>query len=372
MRRIISNLTSILVMVSMFIAPLPGLAKLPANCIDRLVDKSEQHLKELEETLAIESKKTVDHFTALDNKWKEFAGYFKGAWAKECLDVVPKNLETFNNFQEKHITPMWQAVGVKLRELCSAATQERIDYRVGNIKKFISKGNQRNAEREFNAFKQEISQKPYIARCTPKKEELEKLVSIEIPGLLGDAGSQDELNVLANNFPMVAKGWNTAQEALAAQIEAPGYLTGTQGQTDFRNAVNKCLKAIKTLRAAGKTETTPITFRDGGSATLGEITSLINKTASDLDGFFARIVQNNKEFRGKSRQAWIDANVHGSAMKDIFTSNKKIIPRVEKMGNTIMWKYRSYTTGAIFHECKEYVFDASGKKVLSHQTFKCE
>ena len=91
-----------------------------------------------------------------------------------------------------------------------------------------------------------------------------------------------------------------------------------------------------------------------------------------LAAFLDKVVQHNADINKAWRDDWRAKNVKGSAMKKVFAERAERIPRVEDLGSKVVWTYRSYTTGAVFHECVNYTFDGSGNNVLNREVRRCE
>lgn len=360
-----------LVLIGVPLFALNTWAALPANCIDRLKQESERKLQSVESSLDEINKSQENQFNNIDKTWREFAAYYKGNWAMECVKVVPENEADFNVFLKDRATPLLHRVGARMKELCTAISRERIGAHMDEIHKYASEGNAKVASKKVEFLKKEIEKNKIISRCSPMKDELARLMDVEIPTILGQAQLAGEMKTITSYFPNVVSTWNSAQAAFEKKTEAPGYLEGKQGQTDYSNAVEKSLASIQALQKGGMKAESALVTVDGKSMSLGEASQLATQISAGLGDLFSRVEAHNKQLEKEGRAAWENAHVKGEGMTAVFRENKKRIPATEDLGSQVIWTYRSYTSGNLFSDCKEYVFKADGS-LLSRRVYKCE
>ncbi len=346
-------------------------AALPANCIDRLKQESERRLQSVERTLNETNKSQENQFNKIDKNWRDFAMYYKGNWAMECVKVIPENEAAFNTYLKERATPLLHRVSARMKELCTAISRERIGQRLDEIHKYAAEGNAKVASKKAEHLRKEIEKNKIISRCSPMKEEVARLLDVELPTILGQAELASEIKTVTTYLPNVVNTWNRAQAAFEKKNEAPGYLEGRQGQTDYSNAVEKCRASMDALKKGGMKSESALVTIDGKSLTLGDATQLVEDISSSLGTFYARVEAHNKQLEAEWRGKWESSNVKGEGMIAVFRENKKRIPAVEDLGTQVIWTYRSYTTGSLFHDCKEYIFKPDGE-LLNRRVYKCE
>jgi hypothetical protein len=344
-------------------------AALPANCIDRLISKSEGYLKDVEGAIAEPVKNPTNHFNKVDKAWNEFQKYYTGNWANECMAVVPENKTRFNQFLGQRATPVSEKARDSLFQTCTLVSRGVIDKRKTAIETAAAEGNQSAVDAAVKYLQVDIQKNPIVSRCKPVAGEIQALLA-KSGEYKAQAGSQKLKNDLDETYGRIEKVWSAAQDALKAGKEAPDFLTGEQGQNDFRRQIERC--------AASSTE---LLSQNGGGEVMiqspkGEVPAkqvavFCQMAQKDLGSLVAKVTAHNKKLVTEARAGWVQKNVKGGDMPAVFKENKERIPDQENLGSQIVWTYRSYTSGDLFSQCKEYTFDAGGK-LLNRKTQACE
>jgi hypothetical protein len=288
------------------------------------------------------------------------------------MAVSPDIKARYNEFLKDRATPVMAEVGERMKEVCTAVTREKVSARKAKVEEYATQGNQKMAQKEVEYLKKEVEKNPIVSRCSPMKEELAKLVNEEMPALVKRAGDNEDLRILAGYYPNIARGWNDAQSAFKDQTEAPGFLEGSQGSSDFKRAVAQSLAAVQKLESNGTSGNTLVTTLGNQQVSLDVAAKLVKTVNGELDSLIAKVKTHNENLRKGQRKAWEDKNLKGEMMKAVYEQNNKRIPKQENLGDTLIWTYRSYTTGALFHDCKEYTFNGDGSTLVNRRVFACE
>ena len=361
----------------------PAAAALPENCIQRAVDKSEQLLVSIEGELGRNHSRLENAYSSLRAKWTEFAQYFQGAWVKECLDTYPQHRETFNKFLAERATPIMHKVRERLITVCTTYSNEHISAHKTKIDELFAAGRTGEIEGELRRLENLITKKEMVAKCKPLDDEKKAIVDEYIPQTRKKVAMGKATGGTAFAYFRVESAYRQTKEALASKGKtmkpAPDVIAGAgQGASDFRRTIETCTDGVAKLRDAGAGDDYALNNQQHqqpkrmprgskwkapagpASATLAEAEALCREVANNIDELAEKARAHNDKLHQMQMKAWEKANVKGSGMRRVYNENKKRQPEVENLGSKIVWTYRSYTTGALMHECKEYVFSKGG------------
>ncbi len=349
----------------------PVAAGLPANCIDRLIDKSVHYLVQVEEAVKRQSSRAENDLGAVRKTWGEFARYYKGRWAADCLAAAGENTDKYNVFLKERATPVMHLARERSEEICSAEGTRIIDEGMAEIDAAIATQDKGKAEGAIRRLENKLTRKEMLAKCRPIKDRVAALLQTELPNLRANADQIQHLQAVGRHYALVARLLEQTDKAIAEQGLAP--LEGRQSQTDFSNAVDRCMAGTAALDAAGFAEDGVVATQGGRSVTLAQARQPCERASEQgLDALFAKIQAHNERYRKEWRAAWETKHLKGDAMKQVYDANHHHLPRVEELGDMVVWTYWSHTTGALFAECKAYSFNGNGSSLISRKVYACE
>lgn len=343
-------------------------AKLRPDCINRAISKMDGQMKTLEKDLGKNYRSAENKYNRINMGWLEFARYFRGNWVKQCLAAAPGNRDKLNAFLKSRATPVGKKVRVALDESCVAYSRAKLGAKIEKVKKAAAAGKEKVVKKQLQFIDSDVRRYKIITNCKPMKQEIAALKG-QGQQFQQQAAAMAGMKILGAAYKSVAKGWNGAQAAFKNKTEAPAYLQGGQGQRDYSSFVQKCVSAAADLESKKVAASTALPNQ---GVTFGEAAALCKKVNGQLAAFLDKVVQHNAAVNQAWRDDWKNKNVKGSAMKKVFSDRAERIPRVEDMGSKVVWTYRSFTTGALFHECVNYTFDSSGNNVLNQTKRRCE
>ncbi len=349
----------------------PALAGLPANCIDRLVSKSENYLVEVEKAVQKKSSRAENDLNRVRKTWGEFARYYQGKWAADCMAAAPENKGRYNEFLKNRATPVMHLARERSEEICSNEGSRIIAEGMAKIDQAIADNNQGQAESQIRFLEMKLKKKDMLAKCRPIKDRVASLLQTELPNLRANAGNIKHINAVGRNYPLVNRMLGDVDKAFADQQKAP--LEGKQSQIDFRNAVSSCVAGAKALDVVGFDANGVVTTQGSEAVSLAQARKPCEAAeARGLEQLFAKVEEHNERYRKEWRAKWEQKHLKGEAMKKVYAANNRHLPRVEDLGTMVVWTYWSHTTGHLFAECNGYSFDGSGDRLVSRKVYACE
>lgn len=356
-------------------------AGLPENCIDRLESKSGALIGSVSSEISRSHGRLENHYSGVQGAWKEFVRYFRGAWAAECLETHPQHKERFNAWLATNAQPVSDAAGVKLSELCTAYTDQLIQKSTEKLDDYLAQGSEAQVLTNARSFEGHLK-RPIVAECKATREKVKNITDTYLPAIRNRAKLDRASQSFASRIFLVDTVLTEATVAFASKgvnlVEAPGVLTGSQGMADFGRSLQTCVDEAETLRSFGANGTYELksprhqppsrlppgvqwkTPEGRASMTLVEAEALCRDNVGGLTELFERAKTHNEKVMAQRAKAWEKQNLKGAGMRKVYAANGKRWPKIENLGSSVVWTYRSYTTGALTHECKEYVFSRGG------------
>ncbi len=356
-------------------------AKLPENCIERLESKSQMLIDRVASEVARNHSRLENHYGGMKGAWQEFVRYFRGAWAAECLETYPQHKERYNAWLAEHAQPVSNAAAAKMSEVCTAHTDALIAKSKQELEGYLARGAEDQVLINARTFEGHL-QRPIVAGCKAASAKVREIRESYLPALRSRAKIARLSQSFSGRIFNIEKTLREAEVAFASKgkslAPAPGVLTGSQGMADFGNALEACSKDVGELRKLGaedaytfanKQMQPPSRLPPGtswnapagrASITLRDAEVLCAENLAGLSELFAKAKTHNEKYQAQRAKAWEKANIKGAGMRKVYNANGKRWPKIENLGSKVIWTYRSYTTGALTHECKEYVFSRGG------------
>ena len=356
-------------------------AALPENCIDRLESKSGALISNIQSEMSRSHSRLENHYSGVQGAWKEFVRYFRGAWAAECLATHPQHKERFNAWLAANAQPVSNAAGAKLSEICTAYTDQLIQESTEELDAYLAQGSEAQVLTNARSFEGHLK-RPIVAECKETRDKVKKITESYLPTIRNRAKLDRASQSFASRIFLVDSVLNEAAVAFASKgaslVEAPGVLTGSQGMADFARSLETCVDEAAKLRSFGADSSYPLksprhqpptrlragvswTAPEGrASMTLAEAEALCKDNVAGISDLFEQAKKHNEKVMAQRAKAWEKENLKGAGMRKVYAANGKRWPKVENLGSSVVWTYRSYTTGALTHECKEYVFSRGG------------
>ena len=346
-------------------------AKLPAKCIDRLINKSENMLEKVTDAIKHDDRLPANDYMQLSKYWGEFNTYVKSKWTQDCYAAATENKDKYYKFYNDNARPIMHKALARQSELCSRVTESIINSGMKEINIEISRNSTSGAEGRISALEFKLKQKPIILSCPPVKDKIASLLNDELPMLRNNLNAMKQINKIRYNYKNIVGPWDEAQLAFKEKNLAPNF--GVQNQVDYKNALHACLEAVNELEKINFDNAKLMTIFKGKKIVLSDIKNdCIKIKEFGLKAFFDKVNKHNKEYWSKWKNNWVEKHIKGDAMLKIFKENKEISPVVKDIGKSILWSYRSYTTNHLFHNCKIYTFDVTGTILISLKKVLCE
>ncbi len=356
-------------------------AKLPETCIDRLESKSQMLIDRVASEISRNHSYLENHHSGIQGAWQEFVRYFRGAWAAECLETYPQHKERYNAWLAEHAQPVSNAAAAKMGEVCTAYTESLITKGQKELEEYLDRGAEDQVITNARSLEGHLK-RPIVVSCKATSALVRDVTENYIPDIRNRAKLARESVSFSGSVFNIDKTLSQASRAFASKgtnLEpAPGVLTGSQGMADFGRALERCSGDVAKLRSSGAADDYVLTNRQlqppprlppgttwkapegRASMTLKQAEVLCATHVAGLSELFAKAKTHNEKYQAQRAKAWEKANLKGAGMRKVYQANGKRWPKIENLGSKVVWTYRSYTTGALTHECKEYVFSRGG------------